>query len=729
MKILLLGLGDSPVRSRFIANHCENFIGDIVEHEILTFGYNDGVDIKIGIGDDFSQVFNKLPEGWQPDFCLFWEIEWNLLPEGIEKVPCPTVALISDWDYDIHLSKLYAESFDLVIVIADFEKEALQAIGANKVEVFDRAWAMKEFINASPKAMKDRKYDIVYTTFIDNSLHPERSAWVSRLCGLSDKYNILIENHLPGYKDYMALLGNARLVFSHHRFGSMSGRVFEAGSQGAVVVDTGASVSKLLDPDRDYISVTADNFSSKIEGILSDTKRLQRMSGRIHRKVSGNYEARDHFRRFLKFVDDRLKLERTLSEAVNAEEAENLIKKGTIYYYSYFRTSQGPSIVDGRRRLLLLSAEKFEEAAGPGPSARARTNLAIAKAAYGFLFGRKQFFDSGVDDCIDILKGVTGNCPQYAMAHFNIGLLYLRVGKFSEALDNLKTALQLFKDENSDVDIWCLHNRDYDLFNDFLRKELNDNLFLYCRGDNEKAVKKTRNLYQSFIYYLIALIEEKNRKVYSALEALRKSERLCPDSRLTLTMLVQKLVLLGYKEEGLEMYGKAIGLMPVNIALRLEYIKVLYLYHMDKQAIDEIRILLRTIKTVSRYKNKSSEIKTALDNFTRLKRNPGYSFDPGRENVLNGWLGMLMSCLKKDPKNINLISRIVAILHELGRTGNSLELVSDYTGKYGNELSSKELPALGDLHDHLVKAADEQSNFYAEKLKRINDQLSNVSPL
>lgn len=180
MKILLLGLGNSPVRSRFIANHCENFISDIKEHEILTFGYNDGVDIKIYIGDDFSEVFKKLPQGWTPDFCLFWEIEWNLLPEGIENVPCPTVALISDWDYDIHLSKLYAESFDLVIVIADYEKGALSALGADRVEVFDRAWAMKEFINTSPGKMKDRKYDIVYTTFIDDSLHASLLSGLSR---------------------------------------------------------------------------------------------------------------------------------------------------------------------------------------------------------------------------------------------------------------------------------------------------------------------------------------------------------------------------------------------------------------------------------------------------------------------------------------------------------------------------------------------------------------------
>ena len=729
MNILFHGLGNSPVRSRVIANHCENFMGDITDHDILTFGYNDGVDIKIDIGDDCNEIFNKLPQGWVPDFCLFWEIDWNLLPEGMEHAPCPTVALMSDWDYDIHLSKYYAESFDLVLVIADFEKEALLSIGAKRVEVFDRAWALREFTNNSPKEIKDREYDIVYTTFINDSTHPDRSRWILELCELSDKYNILVEAHLPGYKDYMNLLDNARLVFSHHRFGSMSGRVMEAGSQGAVVLDTGTSASKMLEQGKDYVSVSIDRFSSQIEALLKDNDALQNISGRIHKRVSEDFEARDRFRTLLKFIRYHLKDESSSREFSDTREVEKLTKRGMIYYYSYFRTSQGPFIVEGGKKLLLLSVSKFKEAMSLEPSARVNTNLAITKATCGFLFNLKEFYDSGVDECIRILKETIATDPAYVMAYFNLAILYLRVGRLSDAHALLNAALKLFQDKQSDLDLWCLHNVDYDLFNDYVRKGLNDNLVLYISGDRDNAINNIRNLYQAFVLYLKAIIEEKNGDVYTSLESLLQSERLSPDSRKTLGMIAQKLFLLGYKKECIEIYERLIELMPVHVGIRTEFIKVLYMYGMDEKLHEEIQTLQKIVKTIAFYKDRKFELRDLINSFTGLTRNPVYSYDPGREIILNGWLSMLTTYHRKDPKNINLLLRIIEVLHELRRTDKAFELVNDYNSKYGSNLNEDELIVLSDIHDYLKKAAVERNNFNAQKLIKINDQLSNVHAL
>ncbi len=727
MRVLLHGLGNSPIRSRFISNHCENFIKDVEEHEILTFGYNEGVNIKIDIGDNLDKVFNRLPQGWEPDICLFWEVDWNLLPEDIQQAPCPTVALISDWDYDIHLSKCYVGHFDLVIVIADFEKEALKALGARKVGVFDRAWVLKEFINNSPKEMKDRKYDIVYTTFLNDSLHPDRSRWVLKLCELSDKYNVLIESHLPGYKDYMALLEDSKLVFSHHRFGSMSGRVLEAGAQGAVVIDTGSSIRKVLKQGDGYISVTLDDLSSKVEALLNDEEKLQKMSKQINRVVSEKFEARDRFNRLLEFIRSRLEDKRDYCLSKGIEDVENLINKASIYFYSFFRVSEGHFIVENCKRLLLLSIDKLEKAVALNPSARAKTNLAIVKSAYGFLFNLKEFVDSGAEECIQILKETIDLYPSYAMAYFNAGILFLRIGKLQDALEYMKRSLALFEDDDVDIDLWCFHNRDYDLFNDFLRKPLNDSLLLYFSGDDKNAIRDIRNLYRAFILYLVALIEEKNGRIYAVVDALRQSESLYPNSRLTLGMLAQRLAILGHKEEVLELYRRTIELMPVNIGLRIEYIKVLYMYNMDKELIKEVHVLLKIIKSVSFYRNRLTDLKRLVDSLARLEPNPICSHDIGSETILNDWLEKMYFYLRKDPKNINLILRTVEILSELGRMDKAFELVHDYSYRYRNNLiNNEELSSLKELYNHMRENASKQSIFYTERLNKINECLFNV---
>ncbi|RJQ13679.1 MAG: hypothetical protein C4560_13865 [Nitrospiraceae bacterium] len=725
MRILLLGIGNSPIRSKFVSNHCENFTDDIKGHEILTFGYNEGVDIKIEIGADFREVLMQLPRGWQPDCCILWEAEWNLLPAGTESAPFPTFALISDWDYDIHFARCYVGSVDCTIALSDFEKEALSALGAHRVEVFHHVGAMKEFFAAPPKRTGERKYDILYTSFIDDNAHPDRSGWILKLCGISGKYRVLVAPHLPGYKDYIALLRDSKLVLSHHRYGSMSGRVLEAGSQGAVVIDTGTDIRNYFAPDEEYIPVTADNFQAQVERYLNNTAGLQAMSDKFYKKVTENFESRNRLGKLIEFVSDRLKhVSRPKKRPAGIKEAENIIARGPVYYYAFFRTSQGPFIVNAGSRLLLMSIEEFKKAAGMGQSPGDRTNLVVAETAYGSLYNPEEFLEVGIKACIDTLQETIRSCPAYVMAYFNLGLLYYRSHDYHNAMKIFKIALELFKDKDSDLDVWCLHNRDYDLFNTFLRKPLNASLLLLCRGEEEKAVRDIRNLYQAFILYLISMIEEKNRRIYPALDALRQAAGLYPESGLILTDAAGKQALLGAGKEGLDLYRKAIGLCPLTPDLRLDYIKLLYLYGMDNEIAAEIKKLLAIAGPVTQFKWTKAAVRKLLESFTRFNVGPVYSFDPGRENILNGWLETLFSFYSNGPYNHELVRRIVEILCELGRTDKAFLIMEDYAGRLkGKSLSHEEVSANRSIYDYLRERSCGQARFFNEKLCLIENKL------
>lgn len=624
MKVLLMGIGNASARSQFVSSYPENYIQrNMNGHEIITFGYNEGVDIKINSDEEFSKVMENLPSGWLPDVCILWNVEWYLLPVGIEYAPFPLIAFIGDWDYDIPITKAIAESVDLVIMISDYEKEAVKFIGANNAATYYPQGVMKKHLCSEPKKMKNRKYDILYTTFIDDEAHLDRSQWILRLCSLSDRYKVIIAPPYGGYDDYyIPLIGDSKLVFSTQRYGSMPNRFIEGGGQGSVVIDTGVEANKYFLSDEEFIMINEKNYADKIDQHLNDLDRLQILSDNIYRKVAKDYEAEKRFTEFISFIDNHLKdyhnSGRYYRRSCSLNKYEMHIRRGEVFYYSFFRSI---CIENKDSKLLERSIEEFKKAIVFKATPRGMTDLAVAKASYIYLFEMDKIDQSKVQDIINILEDIISSYPEYAMAYFNLGLILMRVGKSIEALKTFYNALEVFKNQKSDVDPWCLYNRDYDLFNKIIRKPLNANLFLLHKGKKDEALQNINHLYKSVIFYFISLIEREDRNAHKSLEAILESHNLNPESGLITKEAAELLSLLGFKEESLEMYKRAIRLLPLNVDMRIEYAKLLYSCQMDRDAINEIKEAYKITKTVLILRDKSRLLKETMEGFERFNRN------------------------------------------------------------------------------------------------------------
>ena len=716
MKVLLLGKGNIPERFSLVSINCENWVSKNMEgHEILTFGYNEGVDVRIQVDDDFGKVMEKLPCEWKPDVCVLWEADWNLLPRGIENSPFPTVAIAWDWDYDVSFAKGIFESTDFAIALADFEKDAMRAIGAANVEVFYIIGVMKEYFSSSPRKIKDRKYDILYTTWIDEANYPDRSQWILNLCDLSDKYNVCIANPSLDYADYNALLSDSKLVLSHHRYGSMSGRVIEAGSQGTVVVETGVEVEKYFSPDCEYIPVTLNNFKEQVTKYLNDERTLQDMSNSSYEKATNNFEARKRFLGMLEFIQEQLRGKKFTRKLNNLSENEKCIRRGEIYFYSYYRTKN--YIANDNVKLLELSIREFRKAVDIDPSPRAITNLAVAKMAYGFLDSREANIKDMIRGVVGMLEGIISAYPMYIMAYVNLGILHMRVRNYNDALAVFVTTLKLIKDNNGYIDPWCLHNRDLDLFNKLLRRPLNLNLLLLCKGEETKAMDNIGKLYQAAIHFFISIIEEDNGHVYKVLEALLAATNLCPESGLFAMNSAKRLYLFDYKEESLSMYQKAIDLYPLHIDLRIEYATLLCAYQMKEKAMNEIKSAAKIARTVPSLKGYIPALNTLAENYSASY----YSYNMCREKMLNGSTKLLYDYLRKDPKNLKIISRIVGIWCELGRTDKMFKIVEDYISNYFNKetIDSANFSQITEIYEILQQACNMRSMMLHEKRNRV----------
>jgi tetratricopeptide (TPR) repeat protein len=774
-KILLLGIGNAPVRYRAIPVIYENFLKVCRGlFEIITFGYNAGVDIHIHPGDKFEKVIEALPDNWVPDLCILPIIDYNLLPRGIESAPFRTVAITSpgDWDFDVIYTKRIVESVDMVIGEGDYDKVGLESIGANAVELFYPNTIMREFFDPNPKKIKDREYDIFYTaTWFEDESHSERSNWLLRLISLATKYKILITHHL-NFNVYIKMLRNSKLAFSTVRTGVFSGRVLDAAAQGTIPVVTGREITKHFVPGEEIINVNENNFAVLIDQFLKDEETLQKMSDNVYKKAMKKFESKKRFFWLIRFAQEKLDSKKFVRKKGGFSVQEKHIRRGEVYYYAYFRSIRTSDIfVDHRpEKYARLCIEEFEKAVNIKRSARSLTNLAVAKIAFGFCCNGDGMVTEEIKEGIRILKDVISSYPSYIIAYYHLGLVYLRTRSYAEAKDIFSQTLNLFEDKENEIDIWCLQNRDTEYFNKIIWVPLNRELLLYHnKGEKRKAMENIRNLYRSAILYYLSLLEE---DIFKKLEFLAQSYILHPNSGLISHELAKVLSLLGYREEGIRMYEHTISLLPLDIDKRIEYIKLLYFYGMDKKVTDEIKSLSYMIKMIPLLRTKKVDLEKMIGMFLRLNIEidslkdlnedlPFYllkerldelplkglddrinllKYWRGRIKRLNlpreynsyeivhEWIDTLYGYLNKSPKDLRLVIRIIELWNEMGQIDKILEILEDYIainlkeGCKGDDL----LSVLRDIYDYLEKEVKVEKKIMIERFDKIKRIIAQV---
>ncbi|RJQ13680.1 MAG: hypothetical protein C4560_13870 [Nitrospiraceae bacterium] len=727
MKILLLGIGNAPVRFDSASFFFENLLDRKDENlDVITFGYNEGVDIRIGPEDDFEKVVNSLSPDWRPDCCILQGIDYNLLPRGIEKSPFPVVALPfpGDWDLDIIYTKAIAEAADLVIGAGYFDEENLPVIGADNVEIFYLGSVREKFFDPQPVKIRDRKYDLFYTaTWFSDITHPERSEWAERLVKLSEKYNILIETRIKSYEEYLLLLRNSKMAFSHVRQGVFSNRVLEAASQGTVPVVTGKDVQRYFENGSEIVSVRAEDFFECVEGYLKNEDLLQEMSDRVHKKVSGDFMSESRFLSLLELIDRNLKEKKNIKRrAASLKKYESCIRNGEIYFYAYFRTINGGYFFTDKNTSLVLglSIDEFRKAIKAGPAPRGRINLAVAMSALLFQQDGSRETGKKAGEIISLLEDVIAGNPSYVMAYFNLGLLYFRLGNHDIALEIFLKLVKLMEDGPYEMDPWCLQNRDYELFNHLLQKPLNENLLSLMKGEKKSA--DIAGLYHSAVLFFIAKIYEDRGDLYNALDVLLRAHALCPSNRLAVKRAAQLSAYLGSRQESLALYEKAIKLMPLDLGLRMEMLKSLYIYRKDKEMLRGVSELKKIASSIKSMRDRTGELKTFMESLGRFNQSSGCLHDRCTEGVLNEMIEGLYPCLKRNPHDIRLLFRIIELWHELGRVDKIIGTFGDYLASLGSPegFDEETVSALSDVHRYIRESVEARKTFFNEKLDVLN---------
>jgi tetratricopeptide (TPR) repeat protein len=732
-RVLMMGAGKHRMRTLLPTLSFENYLSDCMSgYEVVTFGYNEGVDIRINVDDDFNEVIKALPNGWIPDVCILAGCEYGLIPpSGLETAPFLTVYITYDWNYHVHTTKTFVEMVDITISAGDFSFNALNSLNANSMDRFYVHGLEEKFFSLSTKKLKDRKYDILYATGIDDKRWPDRSEWILKLCELADKYKVYIATQ-TNYYNYQKLLKETKLAFSHTKLGDMSPRIFDAASQGAVTLDTGHAVKNHFHQDHEFIAVTKENISEQVDRHLQDIDKLQEVADRVQSKVLNQFDPRKLFAGFLGRLYEHLDNKTIYNRNFNKlSDSEKHIRRAEMYYFSFWIGVDGWGWLNNYKNLLKLSIGEFRKAVAADPDQRSMIGLAIAEASHYFFNRKKDGLHGKEEDIIHSFEEIISKYPSNPIAFFNLGLANLRLGKHDRALNSFMNALKFLNDPDIQIDPWHLYHTEIEP--DFKSsytygKKLNSELVLYSMGEKE-SLYKIRELYKAAANYYVSLIYDDMGRIYESTEKLLESYNAQNDFAIVVEQAAKRLSILDFREESLAAYNRAIELMPLNLALRIEYLKLMYLYGMDEEVMSEIKYIFKIIRKIDMFSFSIVDLNTTIDSFARYGNSSIYSHDSCRETMLNSYNEVLYTYLNRNPKDMRLIHRITAIWDELGRADKILELVENYVYEHmdGN-ISVEDITALNNIYNYLQEVNGLQEADITRRTAKLTNLVSKAHP-
>lgn len=253
-------------------------LGDFYgEPDILTFGPVSGpdprgVDVVYDIRhDSFWDLLQRLPQGWEPDLVLWWDLAFQPLLPGIAQCPYPLAVVAGDWNLSGFTLRYTLGMFDFVLG----DRGLVQRL--NDLGQTNHAWFRAYSFDPEQHypVSVESQWDVVFVGNLNFRIHQQRSQFLQRLATLGQSYRIRIVNGIFG-ADYRQLLAQGRLVFNHSVRGEMNMRAYEAPACGRPLLmeANNLEIGQILCPHHSYIPYDADNFIEQIESLLADPHRL-----------------------------------------------------------------------------------------------------------------------------------------------------------------------------------------------------------------------------------------------------------------------------------------------------------------------------------------------------------------------------------------------------------------------------------------------------------------------
>ena len=247
------------------------------------------VGFRVDVNDTWESIHSRLPKDSQPDFIVL-NLAYNIIPPVLWTIPVPIVALACDWNLLWHGYRYSLRQSELILTdtvgVETLARDGINHARAANLYGFDRA-----YLEIAPAEKRD--IDLLFIGNLNTAVQRERLTWLGRLARQSDRWRVEIHTNVYG-PTYRKLLSRSRIVFNRAIRQECNQRAFEAIAAGALLFQEAGNreIDAYLQPNRDYIPYSTDNFDALLTRYLEHEDERQTIAASAQKLASSfSYEA------------------------------------------------------------------------------------------------------------------------------------------------------------------------------------------------------------------------------------------------------------------------------------------------------------------------------------------------------------------------------------------------------------------------------------------------------
>jgi len=442
--------------------------------EILTFGEMDLLNDN-EILTSFDDVLESLPITWKPECVIFWGIDKGIIPSGIEYIDQALIGVVFSWNLAFEAVLKNVSRFDWIFTDKKGE-QLLKSAGVENVSSIQ----LRGFSPSLHRKLENvnKEYDIFFSGNLNQDIYKKRNKLLYQVAKLSNKYKILATQEVYG-DEYVELLNKSKIVINHCNKDEANLRTFETlACESLLFVDENNLELKDYFTDKEHcIFYKKENLNELLEYYLKHDDEREKIAKQGYEKVQ-EYTYENMFDNLIKKIESqdfsKLRKYRTFS-SINMIEQHKIKAKQALQ-----------SMVTGK---FYIVEKELKEALSKDPmNSEILNNLGVIYAnAYFALMEEKDH--KLLTLAKKHLSNAIANDSMYAMARFNLGMIYYLEKDYQKAEEVLESFIINASIETKNIEKFrgfYYASKNISYHNDF-KIEWEKNIYTNYKNNNDLA--------------------------------------------------------------------------------------------------------------------------------------------------------------------------------------------------------------------------------------------------
>lgn len=268
----------------------------LVDFDCKIFSYEGAGELNLEWGESLGDLLSRLPEGWEPDWVIWWLPEYLRFPPDIHHCPYPTLLVVSDWNVMSEPLYRMAEAFDVVAT----DPMGVQRLGEFAVDVPVFQAPLYGFVPELHRLIQcERDIPVGYIGNTNGLAYRDRMRSLAIACQGLEPGQVMVASGVFD-EDYVQLLNRCQITLNHSLRGELNMRSFEAMACGSLLFceDTNLEARQFFKDGEHLVMFEPGDLVEKLRFYLSRPEEAARIARNGYEKVQ-EFSYQKQWRRLL----------------------------------------------------------------------------------------------------------------------------------------------------------------------------------------------------------------------------------------------------------------------------------------------------------------------------------------------------------------------------------------------------------------------------------------------